>query len=61
MKLRAYKIGNVTYFCNELQIEEAGSLEMAAYKIAGFETAKKLKPKPAKVEIMEDDKIQPLD
>lgn len=30
MKLRAFKIGAVTYFCNELQINEAGSLEQAA-------------------------------
>jgi hypothetical protein len=55
MKLRAYKIGNVTCFCNELQIEEAGSLEMAAYKIAGFETAKKLKPKTVKAEVQESE------
>jgi len=30
MKLRAFKIDGVTYFCNELQINEAGSLEQAA-------------------------------
>jgi hypothetical protein len=33
MKLKRFKIGEATYFCNELQIKEAGSLELAAQKI----------------------------
>lgn len=36
MLLRAVKIGAVTYFCNELQIEEAGGLEAAAQKMANL-------------------------
>jgi len=36
MKLKRFKIGEATYFCNELQIKEAGSLEAAAKKMAGI-------------------------
>lgn len=52
MKLRAFKIGAVTYFCNELQIKEAGSLERAA-KIEHEKAnpPKAMKPKAAKAEL----------
>lgn len=36
MILRKFTIGSVNYFCNELQIKEAGSLEAAAKKMAGI-------------------------
>lgn len=32
-KLQAIKIGGATYFCNDEQIKEAGSLEKAAQKM----------------------------
>lgn len=35
MVLRKFTIGSVNYFCNEMQIKEAGSLEKAAKKMAG--------------------------
>lgn len=56
MKLRAYKIGNVTYFCNELQIKEAGSLERAA-KIEHEKAnpIRAMKPKAAKAEVQESE------
>lgn len=55
MKLRAYKIGDVTYFCNELQIGEAGSLEKAAKKLHDeANPPKKMKPKEAKVEVTKE-------
>lgn len=41
--LRAVKIGATTYFCNELQIEEAGSL-----KEAGKKMDEERNPKPLK-------------
>lgn len=43
MLLKAVKIGAVTYFCNELQIEEAGSLEEAGKKMD-----EERNPKPSK-------------
>ena len=36
MLLRKFTIGSVNYFCNELQIKEAGSLKAAAEKMAGI-------------------------
>lgn len=45
MKLAAFNIGAKTYFCNELQIKEAGNLEAAAK--AMHEAAN---PKPVKKE-----------
>ena len=41
--LRAIKIGAVTYFCNETQIEEAGGL-----KEAGKKMDEERNPKPLK-------------
>jgi hypothetical protein len=43
MLLRKFTIGSVNYFCNELQIKEAGSLEAAAKKMAGIKPEEKLK------------------
>jgi len=43
MLLRAVKIGAVTYFCNETQIEEAGGL-----KEAGKKMDEERNPKPSK-------------
>ena len=40
MILRKFTIGSVNYFCNELQIKEAGSLEAAAKKMAGIKEEK---------------------
>ena len=49
MILRKFTIGSVNYFCNELQIKEAGSLEAAAKKMAGIKQEEKLKgDKPEK-------------
>ncbi len=46
MLLRAIKIGAVTYFCNELQIEEAASLKEAGKKMDEERNPKPLrKPK----------------
>jgi hypothetical protein len=36
MVLRKFTINGINYFCNELQIKEAGSLEAAAKKMAGI-------------------------
>jgi hypothetical protein len=33
MKLKGFKIGDATYFCNAKQIEDADSLEAAAQKM----------------------------
>lgn len=46
MLLRKFTIGEVNYFCNDLQIKEAGSLEAAAQKMAGFEMGNHKKPIP---------------
>jgi hypothetical protein len=43
MRLKGFKIGNTVYYCTPTQIEEAGSIEKAAQKMAGIE------PKPEKV------------
>lgn len=43
MLLRAVKIGATTYFCNELQIEEAGGLEEAGKKMDEERNPKPLK------------------
>jgi len=43
MILRKFKIGSVNYFVNELQINEAGSLENAAKKMAGIKSEEKPK------------------
>jgi len=45
MLLRKFKIGEVNYYCNELQIKEAGSLKAAAEKMAGIKE-KKTESKP---------------
>jgi hypothetical protein len=49
MKLLAYKIGTVTFLCNEQQIKEAGSLKAAAEKMAGIKQEVE-KPKADKPE-----------
>jgi hypothetical protein len=51
MVLRLFKIGEVNYFCNELQIKEAGSLEKAAQKMAGIKPEVK---KPKSDELLEE-------
>jgi hypothetical protein len=43
MVLHLFKIGEVNYFVNELQIKEAGSLEAAAKKMAGIKPEEKPK------------------
>ena len=54
MKLKGYKIGNITYLVSDAQIAESGSLEKAAQKVKEQEDAKKqpksetVKPKPVK-------------
>ena len=54
MKLKGYKIGNVTYLVSDAQIAESGSLEKAAQNVKEKEDTKKqpkaeaVKPKPAK-------------
>lgn len=48
MKCQAHVIDNATYFVNELQIKEAGSVKGAAEKMHA-ERMEKLKPKKAKV------------
>jgi len=50
MELRLFKIGEVNYFCNELQIKEAGSLEAAAREMAGLKPKVKKEPEGSKPE-----------
>lgn len=60
MKLQRFKIGEVSYFCNELQIKEAGSLEEAANKMhLAANPPQKMKSKEVKAEVQpkqEDEK-----
>lgn len=55
MKLKAYVVNGVTYYCNEKQIEEAGSLEAAAKAMAG--DIPKMKAKTAKAEVKSDENV----
>lgn len=56
MKLRAYKIGETTYFCNELQISKAGSLDRAAkIEHERANPTKAMKPKTVNVDIQGDE------
>jgi len=48
MVLRKFTIGSVNYFCNELQIKEAGGLEQAAKKMAGIKPKEEKKPEGEK-------------
>jgi hypothetical protein len=48
MLLRKFTIGAVNYFCNELQIKEAGGLEAAAKKMAGIKPKEEKKPEGEK-------------
>jgi hypothetical protein len=50
MKLKPFKIGEAVYFCNEMQIEAAGSLEAAAKRMHDkANPIPTMKPKAVKV------------
>ncbi len=62
MKLRAIKIGDVIYYCNEKQIADAGGLEEAAKKMhdEANPPLKKMKPKQAMAEELKEDEAKSL-